>query len=87
MDMETFKKKWLAATERELAIEEMEDYFTYLDELRESGATNMYAAGSYIADEFAITAKEASVVLAAWMTSFDPKIDPADRAREYMKNA
>ena len=26
------------------------DHFEYLDELRESGVTNMYGAGSYLAD-------------------------------------
>ena len=30
----------------------MEDYFNYLNELRESGVTNMFGATDYLMDEF-----------------------------------
>lgn len=46
------------------------DMFTYLDELRASGATNMFGAGSYLAAEYALERREASKVLMAWMDTF-----------------
>ena len=30
----------------------MEEYFEFLDDLRETGATNMYGAGPYLRSEF-----------------------------------
>jgi hypothetical protein len=32
----------------------MKEYFTYLNELRKSGVTNMNGAGRYLCDEFGI---------------------------------
>lgn len=42
----------------------------YLDELRESGATNMFGAAQYLMEEFDMDKKEARQVLTEWMTSF-----------------
>ena len=47
-----------------------EDVFLYLDELRESGVTNMYGAGSYIQEEFQVSKQEANKLLAEWMNTF-----------------
>lgn len=48
-----------------------DEHLLYLDELRESGQTNMFGAGSYLQDEFNIEKhKEASVILRYWMKSF-----------------
>lgn len=44
--------------------------FTYLDELRESGVTNMYGAGKYLENEFSLTKNEAKDLLLDWMKSF-----------------
>lgn len=82
--VEKLKSDWLAATKAELAIEEMEDYFTYLDELRASGVTNMYGAGPYLQDEFGIGTKQASAVVGVWMATFDAEEAPEDRARKVM---
>jgi len=49
-----------------------EDYFQFLNELRESGITNMFGAGTFLQDEFPELSKyEARSELSAWMKSFD----------------
>lgn len=49
----------------------MTRYFEYLDELRESGETNMFGAVPYLMKEFPeLTEKEAKNILLAWMESF-----------------
>ncbi len=42
----------------------------YLDELRESGETNMYGATPYLQSRFAISKPEAVHILTYWMKSF-----------------
>ena len=49
------------------------EYFEYLDELRESGVTNMYGAGSYLADEFGLERRKAREVLREWMRTFSER--------------
>lgn len=67
----------LSTTEKEIQMrskgknETEEKYFTFLDELRESGVTNMYGATPYLEDEFQLDKKEAKSVLIAWMKSFN----------------
>lgn len=49
-----------------------EEYFQFLNELRESGITNMFGAGPFLQDEFPELSKyEARAELSAWMKSFD----------------
>jgi hypothetical protein len=48
----------------------------YLDELRESGETNMFGAGPYLANEFALMLPEAHAVLSYWMKTF-PRTEEA----------
>lgn len=47
-----------------------DEHLKYLDELRESGETNMYGAGSYLRNEFVISKAEASHILSYWMETF-----------------
>jgi hypothetical protein len=47
------------------------EYKEYLDELRESGVTNMFGAVPYLVAEFGLDKKEAREVLSKWMESFD----------------
>lgn len=42
----------------------------YLDDLRESGVTNMFGALPYLMENFDITAQEASTLLAEWMRTY-----------------
>ena len=44
--------------------------FRYLDNLRESGKTNMFGAGSWIQDAFEITKYDANRFLVKWMETF-----------------
>lgn len=46
-----------------------ESYFQFLDELQESGDTNMYGASTYLQDKFWIEKSEAKKVLKLWMKS------------------
>ena len=42
----------------------------YLNELRESGETNMFGASSYLEQEFDLEKHEAKEILAVWMATF-----------------
>ena len=53
-----------------LADELVEDCLDYLDELRDSGRTNMFGATPYLMDEFDLSRKEAMSVLRHWMDTF-----------------
>jgi hypothetical protein len=51
-----------------------EGYFNYLDDLRESGVTNMYGAVPYLISEFpSLSQEEAKKVLINWMESFSER--------------
>jgi hypothetical protein len=51
-----------------------EEYFDYLDELRESGATNMFGAGPYLTREFReLDTKSSHEVLSEWMETFSER--------------
>jgi len=52
--------------------------FKYIDELRESGVTNMYGASPYIAREFPELKKEASEYLSKWMNTFEERHPEGD---------
>ena len=47
-----------------------QECFEFLDELRESGATNMYGAAPYLVKEFGIPKMLAYRILDDWMESF-----------------
>lgn len=47
-----------------------DEHIMYLDDLRESGETNMYGARSYLMDEFDLSKDDAATVLYYWMKSF-----------------
>lgn len=48
------------------------EVFQYLNELRESGETNMFGAASYIVEEFPfVEIKEARQLLSTWMKVFN----------------
>lgn len=47
------------------------EYYEYLDELRESGETNMWGAAPYLMAEYPdLTKKEAKEILLDWMGTF-----------------
>ena len=47
-----------------------DEHLEYLDELRESGETNMFGAAPYLQQEFGMDKKEARVITQYWMASF-----------------
>lgn len=52
----------------------MDEYFNYLDQLRESGAINMFGAVPYLQRKFpelASDRKRAGEILQAWMASYE----------------
>ena len=52
-------------------IDEYEEYFIFLDELRKSGITNMFGATPYLMEAFDHLAyDEARTILKAWMETF-----------------
>tara|TARA_B100000767_G_scaffold275340_1_gene311832 strand:- start:695 stop:1708 length:1014 start_codon:yes stop_codon:yes gene_type:complete len=59
--------------------------FTFLNDLRDSGITNMFGAGSYLEDEFGLDKREAREILAKWMRSFEEDKNEIDRDRIFMK--
>ena len=50
-----------------------DEHLTYLDDLRESGVTNMFGAGQYIQNAFGVNRKEANEILTYWMKSFSDR--------------
>ena len=51
---------------------EKDQYFKFLNELRESGITNMFGAGPHLEDEFPeLNRQEAKEVVLEWMSSVD----------------
>ncbi len=47
-----------------------DEHLEYLDELRESGVTNMFGASGYLVREFDLTKDEAREILSYWMKTF-----------------
>lgn len=47
-----------------------DEHLDYLDNLRESGETNMYGAGPYLMRAFGVSRKESHEILAHWMKTF-----------------
>lgn len=58
-----------------------EQYFEYLDELRESGTINMFGAAPYLADHFGMDMKYAREIFHDWAKTFDPGKTPAERVK------
>jgi hypothetical protein len=45
-------------------------HLTFLDGLRESGATNMFGAGAYVERAFGVDKREARDIVLYWMETF-----------------
>jgi hypothetical protein len=50
-----------------------EDVFMFLDDLRESGATNMFGAAPYIEEAFDVNRKDARALLLEWMSTYSDR--------------
>lgn len=51
----------------QLFKDDVKYFFDYLDDLQESGYTNMYGAPKHLQDDFEMCFKEASWVVGLWM--------------------
>ncbi len=60
--------------------DDLPEAFEYLDELRESGATNMYGARPYVMREMGYDSDVAGEVLRAWMETFSNTVPADERA-------
>lgn len=47
------------------------EIFDYLNDLRESGITNMFGAGPYVSREFGIDKHRARNIVSKWMDNFN----------------
>jgi hypothetical protein len=50
------------------------EYYEYLNALRESGAVNMFGAGPYLQDEFGVSRSEARTIVLAWMEQYKSEV-------------
>jgi hypothetical protein len=50
-----------------------DEHLEYLDELRESGVTNMFGGAAYLQREFGLDRRDSKVVLMYWMASFNER--------------
>jgi hypothetical protein len=48
----------------------MKLYFEYLNDLRDSGVTNMFGAAVYLQRDFGLSRQESRDILLKWMESF-----------------
>jgi hypothetical protein len=63
-------------------MEDLIEYFRYLDELRDSGRTNMLLAGRFLEEEMGLPAGLADAVHIAWMETFSSDLTAAERAEK-----
>lgn len=56
--------------ERQITGDEVE-FFNYLNELRQSGETNMFGATPYLENAFGLSKQDARKVLGLWMKNFN----------------
>ena len=68
-------------------LAEIVDFFYFLDDLRESGETNMWGAGAYVEAEYGLERPDARDITLAWMHTFSHDSTPEDRAAEALKQA
>ncbi len=61
----------MAENERPEGLED--EHLEYLDDLRESGITNMYGASPYLAREFDLDTTTSRAYLAYWMRTFSER--------------
>lgn len=64
-------------------IRKMMEYFNFLDQLRESGETNMFGAGPYLQEAFGITNRaESAYIVGKWMKTFSDEESVKERAKK-----
>ncbi|MEK0347913.1 MAG: hypothetical protein QQN44_06245 [Nitrosopumilus sp.] len=54
-------------------------YFKFLDDIRDSGVTNMFGASEYLEENFGLNHMDAIVVLTLWMKTFSQRHPGEDK--------
>lgn len=60
--------------------QDLAEMFSFLDDLRESGATNMFGARPFLIEEYPEHRRIAASVLSAWMGTFSRSKSAEERA-------
>jgi hypothetical protein len=68
-------------------FEQLCEAFDYLDDLRESGVTNMFGSSSYVERDLGHDKRTARDLVGAWMKSFDGVSSVEDRAKTFKNNS
>tara|TARA_R110002020_G_scaffold104915_2_gene245048 strand:- start:207 stop:404 length:198 start_codon:yes stop_codon:yes gene_type:complete len=55
--------------------EEWYEYYVYLEELRQSGVTNMFGASPYLQEAYGLNPREARKVLGSWMENYNELVE------------
>ena len=55
--------------------EEWTEYYVYLEELRQSGVTNMFGSAPYLREEFGLGRRESIKIVANWMDNYEQLIE------------
>ena len=63
----------------DFTVESLTDFFSYLDDLRASGVTNMFGAGPYLTEIYGLPPNDARTVLQFWMQA-SRDLTPHERA-------
>lgn len=50
-----------------------DEHLDYLDNLRESGITNMFGAGEYVQQAFGVNRQDAKEIVLYWMRTFSER--------------
>jgi hypothetical protein len=62
MSKDTYNEEWI-------------EYYEYLEDLRQSGVTNMFGASPYLQEDFGLDRREAKNILLSWMTHYDALLE------------
>jgi len=62
-------------------LDYLTEVFSYLDDLRDSGATNMFGASPYLEEQFNMSRKVSQKLLGLWMKTFKSDVTPEERAK------
>lgn len=64
-------------------FEQFVEAFQYLDDLRESGVTNMFGSSTYVERDLGHDKDTARALVSKWMNSFDPEVSVEERAKSF----
>lgn len=56
-------------------LKKYEKEFNFLEQLRQSGITNMFGASPYLAERFCISKADARDILSLWMKNYETLMD------------